>query len=51
MKLGNAGTIDRFGMAFQYQIKNMIKKEWTKTIANLKILYKCIQANNTSAYP
>ena len=34
IKLGDAGTIDRFGLAFQYQIKNIIKKEWTKTIAN-----------------
>ena len=35
-KLGDAGTnitIDRFGLAFQYQFKKH-KKEWTKTIAN-----------------
>ena len=34
MKLGDAGTIDRFGLAFQYQIPKKYKEEWTKTIAN-----------------
>ena len=33
IKFGDAGTIDRFGLAFQYQIP---KKEWTKTIAKFK---------------
>ena len=34
IKLGDAGTIDRFGLAFQYQIQKIYKEEWTKTIAN-----------------
>ena len=34
IKLGDAGTMDHFDLAFQYQIKKMIKKDWTKTIAN-----------------
>ena len=34
--LGDAGTIDRFGLAFQYQTLTNKKNEWTKTIANLK---------------
>ena len=29
IKLGDAGTIDHFGLAFQYQIKKINKKEWT----------------------
>ena len=37
IKLENAGTIDRFSLAFQYQILRNTK--WTKTIA-FKILYK-----------
>ena len=34
--LGDAGTIDRFDLVFQYQIQieQIILKEWTKTIAN-----------------
>ena len=38
IKLGDAGTIDHFGLAFQYQTKKIIKK-----IRKIKILYKCIQ--------
>ena len=34
IKLGAAGTIDHFGLAFQNQNKKIIKKEWTKTIGN-----------------
>ena len=35
IKLGDAGTIDHFGGAFQYQIKKIPDlKEWTKVIAN-----------------
>ena len=34
IKLGDAGTIDCFGLAFQDQIKNNYQKEWTKTVAN-----------------
>ena len=35
IKLGDAGTIDRLGLAFQYQIFVVNhKKEWTKPIAN-----------------
>ena len=30
MKLGAAGTIDHFGLAFQYQIKTIIKKNAQK---------------------
>ena len=30
IKLGDAGTIDRFGLAFQYQIKTIIKKNGQK---------------------
>ena len=44
IKLGDAGTIDRFGLAFQYQIKTIIKKRMDKCNCRLKILY-----NNTSA--
>ena len=37
IKLGDAGTIDRFGLAFQYQITFFFyRKEWTKAIANKK---------------
>ena len=37
IKLGDAGTIDCFGLAFQHQIiKKLLKKEWSKTIANKK---------------
>ena len=32
MKLGNAGTIDRFGLAFQYQIKKYIKQDGQKQL-------------------
>ena len=34
IKLGDAGTIDHFGLVFQYMIKNIFEKEWTKAIAN-----------------
>ena len=30
IKLGDAGTIDHFGLAFQYQIKKIIKKNGQK---------------------
>ena len=33
-KLGDAGTIDRSDLVFQYQIKKKKKKEWTKPITN-----------------
>ena len=37
MKLRDAGTIDCFDLAFQYQVMKMyLKKEWTETFANLK---------------
>ena len=32
VKIEVAGTSDRFSLAFQYQIKYIIKIEWTKTI-------------------
>ena len=34
--LGDAGTIDGFDLAFQYQIKRIIKDNGYKTIANYK---------------
>ena len=43
----DAGTIDRFGLAFQYQIKKLIKK-MDKNNCKLKILYKCIKANTSA---
>ena len=30
------GTIDYFGLEFQYQIKEIYIKEWTKIVANQK---------------
>ena len=45
MKLGDAGTTDRFDLAFQYQINYKFEGEWTKTIKKIKILYKCIKAD------
>ena len=41
-------TIDRFGLVFQYQIKQ--KKRMYKNICKLKILYKCINANTSAIY-
>ena len=32
IKLGNAGAIDNFGLAFQYQIKKYIKKNGQKQL-------------------
>ena len=32
MKLGDAGTIDHFGLAFQYQIKKIIKHNGQKQL-------------------
>ena len=35
IKLEDAGTIDHFGLAFQYQVKKPKNPpEWTKAIAN-----------------
>ena len=43
-ELGDAGTIDCFDLAFQYQIiKNIFLMD--KSNHKLKILHKCIQAN------
>ena len=44
MKLGDAGTIDRFGLAFRYQIFKNYRKTMDKSNRKLKILYKCIKA-------
>ena len=30
IQLGDAGTIDDFGLAFQYHIKTIVKKNWQK---------------------
>ena len=32
MKLGDSGTIDYFGLVFQYQIKKIIKKNGRKQL-------------------
>ena len=50
IKLGDADTIDRFGLAFQYQIKQIIKKRMDKNNCKLKILYKCMKANTSPIY-
>ena len=47
LQLGDAGTINHFGLAFQYQIKKYIKKRIDKSNCKLKILYKCIKANTS----
>ena len=49
--LGDAGTTDRFGLTFQYQIFFFFFK-WTKTIANEKYykMYKYINANTSAIY-
>ena len=45
IKLGDAGTMDHFGRAFQYKIKKRLKKKrMDESIRNLKILYKCTKA-------
>ena len=36
IKLGEAGTIDRFGLVFQYQMKKIIKKNGKKTQLQIK---------------
>ena len=48
--LGDAGTIDRFGLAFQYHITRYIYKRMDKNNRKLQILYKCIQANTRALW-
>ena len=50
IKLGDAGTIDRFGLAFQYQINKILKKRMDKNNRKLKILYKRIKANTSAIW-
>ena len=40
IKLRNAGTIDRFDLAFQYEVKKKKKKNGQKQW-QIRILYKC----------
>ena len=46
IKLGAAGTIDHFGLAFQYQIKKERKKEWTKLKQSQikNTIYMCVNS-------
>ena len=41
IKLGDVGTIDRLGLAFEYQMKK--NKKMDKNNCKFKILYKCIK--------
>ena len=45
IKLRDAGTTDRFGLAFQHQIK----KKWTKRIANYKYYLKKSKTEMTAS--
>ena len=45
LQLGDAGTIDRFGLAFHYQIEKHTHKNMDKNNRKLKIPYKYIKAN------
>ena len=50
IQIRDAGTIDHFGLAFQYHMKNDIKKNGQKQ-SQTKILYKYITANTTYVNP
>ena len=45
IKLGDAGTIDHFGLTFQYQIKKIFKKRMDKSNHKLKILQFKVNAS------
>ena len=49
IKLGDAVTTDRFGLAFQYQIFNNIYKRTDKNNPKLKI-HKCIKTNTSAIW-
>ena len=46
IKLGDAGTIDGFGLMFEYQI-NKEEKRMDKNNCKSKILYKCTANTST----
>ena len=51
MMLGDDGTIDRFDLAFQYQIfSKEYKERMYKNNRKLKLLYKCITANTSAIW-
>ena len=49
IKLGEAGTIDCFNLAFQYQIKKIIER-MDKNNHKLKILCKCMKVKNSAIW-
>ena len=46
--LGDAGTIDHFGLAFEYQIIKVLNKRMDKTNRKLKIVCTRIKANTSA---
>ena len=51
IKLGDAGSIDLFGLAFQDQIKKRIKKIGQKQSQNKNtIIYNCIKVNTSATW-